>query len=240
MKKKVIPKLITLLFLFSYIFFPVNIVGVEYNLGISDSDTFIWEVEKLDDDLYEETLLTDADFDEDYQSRIEIDYIEESSEKWRVLYFFWDYTGDLRDFEDRPDDYKTRKVYKDPEDQADKINNLEAFTKMWIIPNPIVDYIEEFRDEYDNDFFDVSVDDDTLRMKPAVENIKYEIDITYRDDGIANTIEYIDDDGEIFVRIILLEKTIPGYDIILILGLILLGGVVGVFLWKRKLNAINT
>jgi len=146
--------------------------------------------------------------------------------------------GKLRDFEDRPDDYKTRKVYKDPDDQADKINDLETFAKMWIIPNPIIDYIEEFRDEYDNDFFDVSVDDNTLRMKSAVENIKYEIDITYGDDGVANVIEYIDEDGETFVRIILLEKTIPGYDIIFILGFILLGGVISIIFWKRKLNFI--
>ncbi len=238
MKKIVILKLASLLFLFSYIFFPVNVVGLEYTLGINDNDTFIWEIEKLDSEIYEEVFLTGADFKEDYQTRIEIDHIEETSEKWRLLYFFWDYTGDVRDFEDRPDDYKTRKVYKDPDDQADKINNLEAFAKLWIIPNPIIDYLEEFRDEYDNDFFDVSVDDDTLRMKLAVENIKYEIDITYGDDGVANVIEYIDEDGESFVRIILLEKTIPGYDIILILGFILLGGIGRIIFWKRKLNII--
>ena len=240
MKKNVFLRIVILLSFFSYIFFPVNAVGIEYTLGISDNDIFTWEIEKLDSEIYEDVLLTDADFKEDYQSRIEIDYIEESAEKWRIFYFFWDYTGDPRDFEDRPDDYKTRKVYKDPDDQADKINDLEAFAKMWIIPNPIIDYIEEFRDEYDNDFYDVSVEDDTLRMKPAVENIKYEIDITYRDDGVASKIEYIDEDGEVFVRIILLEKTIPGYDIIIIMGLVLLGGVAGIFLWKRKLNIINT
>lgn len=240
MKKNIILKIIILLFIFSYVFFPVNVVGVEYTLGISDSDTFIWEIEKLDSDIYEEIFLIDANFKEDDQSRIEMDYIEESHEKWRIFYFFWDYTGDVRDFEDRPDDYKTRKVYKDPDDQADKINDLETFVKMWIIPNPIVDYIEEFRDEYDNDFFDVSVEGDTLRMKPAVENIKYEIDITYGDDGVANMIEYIDDNEEIFVRIILLEKTIPGYDLFFIFGVILLGGVVSIFLWKRKLNVIYT
>ena len=238
MKKSIILKITILLFIFSYVFVPVSVFGVEYSLGISDNDTYLWEIERLDNDIYEEILLTDPDFDEDDQSRIEIDYIEESPEKWRLLYFFWDYTGDARDFEDRPDDYKTRKVYKDPDDQVDRINDLEAFANMWIIPNPIIDYIEEFRDEYDNDFFDVSVNDNTLRMKPAVENIKYEIDITYGDDGIANVIEYIDDDGEVFVRIILLEKTIPGYDIIFIVVLILLGGVVSIIFWKRKLNII--
>lgn len=238
MKKSIFLNTIVLLFIFIYLFFPINVFGLKYTLGISDNDTFTWEIEKLDDDIYEEVLLNDADFKEDYQSRIEIDYIEESTVKWRILYFFWDYTSDVRDFEDRPDDYKTRKVYKDPDDQADRVNDLETFAKMWIIPNPIIDYIEEFRDEYDNDFFDVSVDDDTLRMKPAVENIKYEIDITYGDDGVANVIEYIDDDGEVFVRIILLEKTIPGYDIVLILGFILLGGIGSIICWKRKLNII--
>ena len=236
MKKNIILKLITLLFLFIYTIFPVNIVGVEYTLGISERDSFIWEVEKLDGDLYEEIFLTDADFDEGYQSKIEIEYIDEISEKWRVRYYIWDYTSDLRDFEDRADDYKIRNVYKDPKDQADKINDLEAFMEVWVVPNPFNEYIEELRDEYESGFFEVSVEDDTLRMKPTVENIQYEIEITYGDEGVANVIEYIEVDGEIFVRIILLEKTIPGYDIILILGLILLGGVVSVFFWKRKLN----
>ena len=240
MKKNIILKRIILLFIFSNFFFQVNVVGMEYTLGISDNDTFIWEIDKLDSEIYEEVLLTDANFKEDYQSRIEIDYIEESSEKWRILYFFWDYTGDVRDFEDRPDDYKTRKVYKDPDDQADKIKDLESFAKMWIILNPIIDYIEEFRDGYDNDFFDVSVDDNTLRMRPAIEDIKYEIDITYGDEGIAKMIEYINEDGETFVRIILLEKTIPGYDIILVLVIIFLGGAVSISLWKRKVNFIYT
>lgn len=236
MKKNIVLKLVTLLFLFIYTFFPVNVVGVEYTLGISERDSFIWEIEKLDDDLYEEIFLTDADFDEGYQSKIEIEYIDEISEKWRVRYYIWDYTSDLRDFEDRADDYKIRNVYKDPKDQADKINDLEAFTEMWVVPNPFVEYIEEFRDEYESDFFKVSVEDDTLRMKPVVENIQYEIEITYGEEGVANVIEYIDVDGEIFVRIILLEKTILGYDILFILGSILLGGVVSVFFWKRKLN----
>ena len=239
MKKNIVLKLITLLFLFIYTFFPVNVVGVEYTLGISERDSFIWEIEKLDDDLYEEIFLTDADFDEGYQSKIEIEYIDEVSEKWRVRYYIWDYTEDLRDFEDRADDYKIKNVYKDPKDQADKIDDLEAFSKMWVIPNPFVEYIEEFRDEYESGFFEVSVEDDTLRMKPAVENIQYEIDITYGDEGVAKVIEYIDVDGEIFVRIILLEKTIPGYDIIFILVSLLLGGVVSIIFWKRKLNIIH-
>jgi len=73
-------------------------------------------------------------------------------------------------------------------------------------------------------------------MKPAVENIKYQIDLTYGDDGVVSKIEYIDVDGEIFVRIILLEKTIPGYDIIVILGLILLGGVVSIFFLEKEIE----
>jgi hypothetical protein len=240
MKKIINFKIAILLFTVSFITFPVKVVGLEYKIGISTDDTFIWEIDKLDEDIYEEIFVTDTSLEEGDQSRIEIDFIEESSEKWRIFYFFWDYTEDSRDFEDRPDDYKTRKTYKDPEDQGEKINDLEDFSKMWIIPNPSVEYIEEFKDEYDNDFYDVSVDDNTLRMKPAIENLKYEIDITFGDEGVANLIEYINEDGEIFLRIILLERTIPGYDISFILVSILLGGVAIIFLSKRRLIIINT
>jgi len=107
---------------------------------------------------------------------------------------------------------------------------------MWVVPTPILSYIEEYKDEHDNDFFDVSVDDDTITMKPALENAEYEIEIKFGGDGVAERIEYIDDNGDTFLKIVEIEETIPGYDIVFILGFILLGGLLGIFFWKKKLN----
>ena len=236
MRKSHYIRLAFALILINYIFFMTTVVGVEYNLGISENDNFIWTVEKLDDDRYEDLFINEADFDEADQKKITIDEIEETNSKWRVSYYLWEYTDDTNDFNEDADDYKTKSVYKDPEDQADVIYDMETFAKMWIVPNPYLTYIEEFRDERDNMVFDVSVDDDTLTMKPARENAEFEIQIQYGGDGVAETIEYIDDNGDTFLKIVEIEETIPGYDIALILGFILLGGLVSIFLWKKKLD----
>lgn len=236
MKKSHYIRLAFALILINYILFTTTAVGVEYNLGISENDNFIWTIEKLDDDRYEDLFINKADFDEGDQKKITIDEIEETNSKWRVSYFLWDYTDKTDDFSAEADDYKTKSVYKDPEDQADVIYDMETFAKMWIVPNPYLTYLEEFRDERDNMVFDVSVDDDTLTMKPARENAEFEIQIQYGGDGVAERIEYIDDNGDTFLKIVEIEETIPGYDILFILGFILLGGIVSIILWKKKLN----
>jgi hypothetical protein len=233
MKKSNYIRLAVALILFNYLFFTTHTVGVEYNIGISEGDIFIWNVEELDDARYEDIFVNDADFDEGDQKKYDIDNIEETNNKWKISYFSWDYTDDTEDFNGDADDYKTKKVYKDPEEQADTIIDMETFAKMWIVPNPYLTYIEEFRDEHDNAFFDVSVDDDTLTMKPALENAEYEIQITYGGDGIAEKIEYIDDNGETFVKIVEIEQAIPGYDVLLIIGFLILGGIAS-FLLLRK------
>lgn len=236
MKKSHYIQLALALILINYIFFNATAVGVEYNLGISENDNFIWTIEELDDDRYEDIFINEADFDEGDQKKIEIDDIEETDSKWKISYYSWDYTDKTDDFGSEADDYKTRKVYKDPEDQADVIFDMETFAKMWIIPTPILSYIDEIKDEHDNDFFDVSVDDDTITMKPAVENLQYQIDIKYGGDGVAERIEYIDDNGDTFLKIVEIEEIIPGYDIVFILGFILLGACVGIFFWKKKMS----
>jgi hypothetical protein len=236
MKKSHYLQLALALILINYIFFTSTAVGVEYNLGISQDDNLIWTIEELDDDRYEDIFINEADFDEGDQRKVEIDKIEETNSKWKISYYSWDYTDKTDDFSSEADDYKTKKVYKDPEDQADVIYDMETFAKMWIVPNPYLTYLEELKKEHDNDFFDVSVDDETITMKPALENAEYEIQISYGGDGIAEKIEYIDDNGDTFLKIVEIEEAIPGYDIALILGFIILGGIVGIFLWKKKLN----
>ena len=189
MRKSHYIKLAFALILINYIFFIATAVGVEYTFGISENDNFIWTVEELDDDRYEGLFINEADFDEGDQKKITIDEIEETNSKWRVSYFLWDYTDNTNDFTEDADDYNTKSVYKDPEDQADAIYDMEIFAKMWVVPNPYLTYLEELGNEHDNDFFDVSVDDDMLTMKPALENAEFEIEIQYGGDGVAEKIE---------------------------------------------------
>jgi len=103
---------------------------------------------------------------------------------------------------------------------------------MWIVPSPYVSYIEEFRDEFDNPIIDVSVEDDKLIAKYAIETAKYEIEIEYGDDGLAEEIEYIDENGDTFVKITLIRETIPGYNLFLII--LLICGAISLIIWRKR------
>ena len=65
-----------------------------------------------------------------------------------------------------------------------------------------------------------------------IETAQYEIEIEYGDDGMANEIEYIDEDGETFVKITLIRETVPGFSVALVLVLIF--GVIGIIIWRKR------
>ena len=232
MKKRTYFQLALLFILFNY-FIVINAVAVEYNLEISEDTNLIWRVEEYEEDTYKDILLQDADFDEDDQQQIKITNIDTREKKWVISYDRWDYTDNTDDFSDPPDDEKIKTVYKDPKDQGDEIIELEDIAKMWVVPSPYIEYIEEFRDEFDNPIIDVSVEDDKLIAKYDIETAEYEIEMTYGNDGLAEEIEYIDDDEDTFVKIVLIREAIPGYNLFLII--ILICGVISIIKWRKKL-----
>jgi hypothetical protein len=231
MKKKTYFQL-ALLFILINSFIIINATAVEYTLDIDENTNWIWQVDEYDEETYEDIFIEDADFDEDDQQQIKITEIDNRESKWIISYDRWDYTDDTNDFSDNPDDDKIKTVYKDPEDEADDILDLEDIAGMWIVPSPYVNYIEEFRDEFDNPIIDVSVEDDKLIAKYAIETAKYEIEIEYGDDGLAEEIEYLDEDGDTFVKITLIRETVPGFSVALVL--ILIFGVIGIIIWRKR------
>ena len=231
MKKKTYFQLALLFLLFNY-FIVINAVAVDYTLDIDKDSNWIWRVDEYDEDTYKNIFIEDADFDEDDQQQIKVTDIDNRDEKWVISYDRWDYTDNTDDFSDQADDEKFKTVYKDPEDQADDVLDLGDIANMWIVPSPYVSYIEEFRDEFDNPIIDVSVEDDKLIAKYAIETAKYEIEIEYGDDGLAEEIEYIDDHGDTFVKITLLRETIPGYNLFLII--LLICGVISLIIWRKR------
>jgi hypothetical protein len=231
MNKKVYFKFALLFILINY-FVVINAVAVEYTLDIDEDTNWIWRVDEYDEETYNDIFIEDAEFDEDDQQQIKVTDIDNRDEKWVISYERWDYTDNTDDFSDQPDDEKYKTVYKDPEDQADDILDLEDIAGMWIVASPYVRYIEEFRDEFDNPIIDVSIEDDKLVAKYAIETAQYEIEIEYGDDGLAEEIEYIDEDGDTFVKIVLLREEIPGYSLPLII--LLICGVISLIIWKKR------
>lgn len=231
MKKKTYFQLALLFLLFNY-FIVINAVAVDYSLDIDKDSNWIWRVDEYDEETYKDIFIEAADFDEDEQQQIKVTDIDNRNEKWVISYDRWDYTDNTDDFSDPPDDEKFKTVYKDPEDQADDILDLGDIANMWIVPSPYVSYIEEFRDEFDNPIIDVSVEDDKLIAKYAIETAKYEIEIEYGDDGLAEEIEYIDENGDTFVKIVLIREEIPGYNLFLII--LLICGVISLIIWRKR------
>ncbi|MFX0071077.1 MAG: hypothetical protein ACFFAO_08300 [Candidatus Hermodarchaeota archaeon] len=222
------------IFLINLIFVS-KVVAAEYNLELAENKTLIWKVDTFDEDTYERIFAKEADFDEDEQKQIKITAIDKRDTKWVISYDQWDYTDDTSDFSGSADDDKTKAVYKNPDDLDHKILEIEDITKLWVVPSPYINYIEEFENEFDNQIIDVSIEDDKLIAEYAIENPGFQIEISYTNDGLAEKIEYIDDDGDTFVKIVLLqEEIIPGYPPLLLLPLIF--GAVIVIVWRKRVN----
>ncbi len=237
MKKKTYFQ-VALLFILINSFIVINATAVEYTLDIDENTNWIWRVDEFDEDTYDDIFEGYSaeekpdKLNEDDQQKISITDIDTRDEKWVISYERWDYTDDTNDFSDQPDDEKIKTVYKDPEDEGDDILVLEDIASMWIVPSPHINYIEEFHDEFDNPSIDVSVEDDKLVAKNAIEMAKYEIEIEYGDDGLAEEIEYIDENGDTFIKITLIRETVPGFNVGLILLLIF--GVIAIIIWRKR------
>jgi hypothetical protein len=231
-KKQILNILLIILLILNYISV-INALAVEYNLELSNNAEIIWKVDDYDKDVYKEIFLKKADFDKGDQQKIKITNIDTREQKWVVSYLVWKYTSNTQDFSNPADGEKLKTVYKDPKDQVDAIIELEDIAKMWVVPSPFTNYIEEFRDKFDKQGWDISVDGDTLIAKYGIETAQYEIQITYANDGLAQTVEYVDNNGHTFVKISLLRQEIPGYPVLFII--LFLCGVISIIIWRIKL-----
>ncbi|MFX1239170.1 MAG: hypothetical protein ACFE8P_15825 [Promethearchaeota archaeon] len=214
-------------------------------MDVKENDAFIWKVEKLDENTYKSIFVGEnIGFEEDDYKKVRIDEIDKSTEYWRIIYSYWDYTDDTEDFNNNADDDKAKKIYKDPEENADNIplganEAMEKIANMWLIPTPYTNYIDEFRDEFENPVVKVDVEDDKLIVQISVtEEIPstYEIELSYDLNGVMEKIVYIDRNGDEFLEIVLQKEAIPGYDVLLIYGLITICGIISVIIWLKKLH----
>jgi hypothetical protein len=243
MKKKSFSLLTLSLILFNFFFiavFTINASGVEYSIDVNENDTFIWKVEKFDQDTYEAIFIGEKiEFEEDDLKKYQIIDIDKSTEYWKISYYSWDYTDDSSDFEYDADEEEKYKIYRDPEDQADDILFIEEIIEMWLIPIPYTNYLEDFKDEFDHQIIRVYIEGDSLIAKiSATEEIPatYEVELTYDVNGVMEKLEYYDQNGDEILEIVLQKEAIPGYDVILIYGIIIICGIISVTIWWKKLH----
>jgi len=237
-KKKIFFLLALSLILFNFfVVFTINVSGLDYSLDVKENDVYIWKVEKLDEDVYKSIFVGEnIDFEEDDYKKVRIDSIDKSTEYWRIIYSYWDYTDDTDDFNNKADDDKSIKVYSDPKEKADNIplganEAMDKIANMWLVPTPFTNYIEEFRDEFDHPVIKVDIEDDILIAQISVtEEIPstYEIELSYDLNGVMEKLVYIDRNDDEFLEIVLQKEAIPGYDVLLIYGLIIICGIISV------------
>ncbi|MFX1557223.1 MAG: hypothetical protein ACFFC9_08210 [Promethearchaeota archaeon] len=239
---------LTLILFNSFVVFTINVSGLEYSLDVNTNDVYIWKIEKFDENVYKSVFVGEnPDFEEDDYKKVRIDEIDKSTEYWRIIYSFWDYTDDTEDFNNNADDDKSIKIYKDPEEKADNIplganEAMEKIADMWLVPTPYTNYIENFRDEFDNPVVRVDIEDDILIAQiSATEEIPstYEIELSYDINGVMEKLDYTDREGDVFLEIVLQKEAIPGYDVLLIYGLIIICGIISIIIWRKKLYINN-
>ena len=82
--------------------------------------------------------------------------------------------------------------------------------------------------------------DDLVAQISANEELPaiYEIELSYDVNGIMEKLQYIDQNSEEFLEIVLQKEAIPGYDVILIYGLNIICAIISVIVWRKKLHTI--
>jgi len=220
------------------------VYSLEYTLDVKENDTFIWKVTDFDEAIYDSIFINDpADFEEDDYTKYKIIEIDKSSDYWKIKYYTWDYTDEIEDFEDSADDEERYKIYKDPKDQADRILLFEQIEEMWLIPTPYNNYLKGFEEEFDHPIIRVYSDGESLNAKfSANEEIPsaYEIQLTYGVNGVMEKFEYFDQNSNNFLEFTLQkEAIIPGYDLSLILGILVICGLLSLIIIVKKISFVK-
>ncbi len=219
-------KKMSAVWLFFIIFLPVLFIipfarCVTYDVGVAKNDKYIWTVDKYDEMLYLRYFTEEPGFEEGVQKKVQITEIDERSTSWKVYYSQWDYTKNTDKFNEEPDSEKIKTVYGDPKDLSEKILTIEDMFNIWIIATPYTNYLDEFVKNFDNELIMVSYDDDILSAKYGLSHIEYTLRIKYALEGVAEQIQYVDNDENVFVEINLSREVgIPGYNPLILLAAI--------------------
>lgn len=213
-------------------------VGITYDLSVTDDDGFIWEVDTCDQNKYETYFGEEPNFKEGTKKKVDFREITEKSDYWSIDYDKWDYTLNEDTFLEDPDENKEIKIYKNPSDQANRTYVIEDIIEMWVIATPVDNYLSVYRDNFENAIINVYVEGLTLEAKYAFSNIEYEISLTYTFNGVIENIQYIEEDGTVFVDINLHRDMVSSYPIPIILMIISITSIV-IILKKRNTPPIT-
>ena len=172
----------------------------EYEIGIEENSTVVWEVIDADEDQLEQLLsLTDLDEDDfDYEEEDEITYeinsISEVSDDEYYLISYDHYEND----EDKG--AKAERIAMDPEDMAEDWEDLklEDYSIMFVLTDT-EDYIDEFGDKVSDTYKNILyTSGSSIILNSTVGGFLFWLKMDYDERGILEEFSLVYNGEEIF------------------------------------------
>ena len=168
--------------------FIVNVIEVEYFLGIKEGDIFIWEVEELNNTNFNTIFGFDPNYGEGDLLKIIIRNINEDVISWIIQIEMWDYgsnwdaSGSLINF----------RIYKNPADFDDEL----------FIPMPVDIYLQEIITHFPVEYYRTGLSLFKYGVSDTGKNYTWQKE--YNTNGAMITESYLDEYDNVIVKIRLL------------------------------------
>ena len=223
MRKKVVITSLSVLFLLalSSIFLAQ---AVTYSLGVSEGDSFTWEVKKVDKDGIKEAMGYDymGSFQQGQQLKMQINGITDEGTSWKVTVAVWNPT--TSSFSANPDATTDFTIYKNP---------TMSYGVTWICPIPVKDYIQGIYGSIPSSYVELT-DNSYALINPTTGG---KIKLTYdSSSGILSSYQILKTDNTVVFDYSLISE-IPGYEVQLLMGILVMS-IIGIIYitMKRKIK----
>jgi len=164
--------------------FIVNVIEVEYFLGIKEGDIFIWEVEELNNTNFNTIFGFDPNYGEGDLLKIIIRNIDETSTMWFIQIELWDYGSNWNLSGSVVNLY----LHKNPADFGDEL----------FIPTPVHIYLQEIITYFPEEYYLAGLSLFKDDRSDTGEN--YTQQKEYNSNGVMITESFFDEYDNVIVR----------------------------------------
>lgn len=191
---------------------------VTYQIGIKESDDFVWEIKQLNIDKFEATFGIEPNFQVGSQVRMVIRDVEDvEGLRWSIATEFWDYGSNW--IAEGSVEYLS--ILRYPSQYDDYI----------FIPTPVNSYVEEALETLPTQYYSLA---DNMIGKQDISDlgIDFKVEKTYNLDGVLISETYLDQSNLVIAKLEATFQFIPfGFSFLAFMSLTIVGLVIIV---KRK------
>jgi hypothetical protein len=168
--------------------FIINVIEVEYFLGINDGDEFIWEVEEINITNFNNIFGFEPNFGEGDLCKMIIHDINEDINSWTILFEFWEYGSNW----DESGSLVNFRIYKNPADFTDQI----------FLPIPVYIYLQEIITHFPVEYYLTGLSLFKYGISDTGKNYTWQKE--YNTNGAMITESFLDEYDNVIVRLTLL------------------------------------